>query len=97
MLSAEVNMRKDNVQRHLVRAIAALDSKVSSMDKRLARQEKINHSMSQELANLQVQVRSMRDERILDAIDRGEPYRKIGSRHHLSAARIAQIKKENLS
>ncbi len=85
----------DEVSKHLAKAMEAMNKKVNAMEKRLSTQEKINLSNSQELANMQAQLKQMRDRAILDDIARNVPYREIGQKHNLTAGRVAQIKKEN--
>lgn len=87
-------MADNSVEKHLIKAMQALDKKVSDLDSRVHRQEQINRANSQELAEMQQQLTEMRNQAILVAIDNGTPYREIGERHRLSAGRIAQIKKE---
>lgn len=87
-------MANNSVEKHLIKAMQALDKKVSDLDGRVHRQEQINRANSQALAEMQQQLTEMRNQAILTAIDNGDTYREIGARHGISAGRVSQIKKE---
>ena len=72
-------------------ALSAHEKQIQQHDRRLENLEKIVQSQAEEVMDLQLRVRELRDENIKLAVDNGMPSKKVAELHGISPARVAQI------
>lgn len=75
-------------------ALSALHQDVEKLQRNDERQEKVLHSHAEEIADLQSQVKEMRNLAIASEAKQRVPYKDISSRYGVSESRISQIKKQ---
>lgn len=72
-------------------AISAHEKQIQQHDKRLENLEKIVQSQAEDVMDLQLRVRELRDQNIKLAVDNGIPSKKVAELHGISPARVTQI------
>lgn len=81
-------------ERHVLNAIQSLARANQALESRVARHDKILDSHAQEIAELQQQVMTYRNNAILSDLDAGLSGREVAEKYNLSPGRISQIRNQ---
>lgn len=80
--------------RHLLKAIDSLVKANQELESRVSRHDKILNSHAEEIAQLQQQVITYRNNAILSDLNAGLSGREVAEKYNLSPGRISQIKNQ---
>lgn len=81
-------------EQHVLNALRSLARANQALESRVARHDRILDSHAQEIAELQQQVMTYRNNAILSDLDAGLSGREVAEKYNLSPGRISQIRNQ---